>query len=207
MEISISHNFPDVQRKLDRLQADVGNRALASAVNKTLAIGRTKMTREIASEFNVTAGYVRERLRIRRASARGARYTIEGGLIGGRGRKRAANIIAFIEKTVSLAEARKRAKAGTQRALFVRIKRKGGKKQVNGKYGHGAFIGNKGRTVFEREGKARLPIQPVQTIDVPQMFNARRINEAVVRAMQLNFGRIFDAEARFFVAKFNGRAK
>jgi hypothetical protein len=205
MEIQITTNFPSVSARLARLQQDVGNRALASAVNKTLALARTQMTREITQEFAVSAGYVRDRLRIRRATARGGRLTIEGSLIGGgvRGRKRSANIIAFVEKSVTLAEARKRAKAGTRRALFVKIKRKGGKKLLEGKYGHGAFIGNKGRTVFEREGDKRLPIRPVQTIDVAQMFNTRRINDAVVRLMRQRFGGIFDNEARVFIARFN----
>jgi hypothetical protein len=38
--------------------------------------------------------------------------------------------------------------------------------------------------VFRRVGKGRLPIEPVQVIDVPQMFNARRVNEKVRARMQ-----------------------
>jgi hypothetical protein len=198
MQLTIATNFPSVAAKLSKLQADIRQRALASAMNKTIALARTQMTREIAAEFNVSAGYVRNRLRVRRASGK-SQFNIEAALMGGKSdRRRSANVIAFVEKFVTLAQARKRAKAGDLKQLFVKIKRKGGKKAIKG-----AFIGNKGRTVFERVGKARLPIKPVQTIDVAQMFNTRRINEAVVRLMLTRFPQQFDSEARFFISRFN----
>lgn len=198
ISLNIKTDFAGVEQSLKQLQADVGNKALASALNKTVALAKTQMQREIADEFNVSVGYVRDRLRVRRASA-SAGLRIEAALIGGRSdRRRSANIIAFVEKFVTLAEARKRAKSGELRQLYVKIKRKGGKKALSG-----AFIGNKGRTVFRRKGKARLPIDPVQTIDVGQMFNARRINSKVVQFMRDRFPGVFDNEARFFVARFN----
>lgn len=199
MQISINLNFPEVQRKLDALQRDIGQRALSSAVNKTLALAKTQMIRGIAAEFNVTAAYVRERLRVRRATAKGG-VVIEGSLIGSRagGKGRSANIIAFVEKKTSLADARRRRKAGTLNQLFVKVKRRGAAKPLKG-----AFIGNNGRTVFERVGKERLPILPKQVIDVPQMFNTKRINSAVVAALKTKFPEVFEREARFFVDRFN----
>ena len=59
--------------------------------------------------------------------------------------------------------------------LFVKIKRKGGSKPLRG-----AFIGNKGRTVFEREGARRLPIKPVQVIGFAQMFRSRKIERRIM---------------------------
>jgi len=200
MKLSISHNFPDVQKALDRLHKDVATRALASAVNKTVAQAKTQMGREITAEFNVSAAYVRQRLRIRRAAFRQGRFGIEAALIGGDGIKRSANIIRFVEKKVSLAEGRRRAKAGTQKQLFVKVKRKGGTKPLEG-----AFIGNKGRTVFIRTGSKRLPIKPVQVIDVGQMFNTRRINAKVVSTMRSKFPEVFAREARFYLSKWKGR--
>jgi hypothetical protein len=38
--------------------------------------------------------------------------------------------------------------------------------------------------VFRRTGQGRLPIEPMQVIDVPQMFNTRRINERVRERME-----------------------
>lgn len=214
MKLEIKTNFADVQRQLDSLQREVRDRAMASAMNKTLDLARTQMTRQIAGEFNVTAGYVRDRLRVRRASARGAGVVhLYASLIGGKagGRRRSANIIAFVEKSVSLAQGRKRAKAGTLRQVHVKIKRKGGVKPL----GDLRFIGNKGRTVFERIPERKMAsragklnkhtqaIGPVQTIDVAQMFNTRRINRAVVAMIRERFPQIFEHEAKFFVDRFN----
>lgn len=217
MQLTISTNFTDVQRKLDALHKDIRERAMASALNKTVDLARTQMTREIASEFNVTAGYVRERLRVRRASARAGALRLEAALMGGKaaGAKRSANIIAFVEKSVTLAQGRKRAKAGTLGQLHVKVKRRGGVKSL----GDLRFIGNKGRTVFERVPGTRMAsrpgnltkhtqsIRPVQVIDVAQMFNTRRINSVVVAMVKLRFPAVFDREAKFFVEKFNRGGK
>lgn len=218
MLISISTNFTDVQRRLDQLHEGVRGTALASAINKTLEQAKTAMIRGITSEFEVKASYVRERLRVVRASKKGGLFSIEGSLRGGSDRKRSANIIAFVERSVTLAQARKRRRDGTLGQLFVKIKKAGGKKVVRGKYGQGAFIGNKGRTVFERVpgtkmggrkwgGKHGEQIVPVQVIDVGQMFNARRINSVVVASMKAKFPAIFEREARFFTNRFNRGTK
>jgi hypothetical protein len=199
MQISISTNFPEVQRMLSRMQSDVRERALPSAINKTVEQGRTQMVREITKEYRVTAAYARERLSIKRARFKAGVLMVEAELVGGSNRNRSANIIRFVERSVTLAQARKRVNDGTLEQLRVQVRRSGGKKILKG-----AFIGNKGRTVFIREGKARLPIKPVQTIDIPSMFNQKRINRTVVGVLKDRFPTIFEREARFFTAKFNG---
>ena len=203
MEISIKTNFPQVQRALAQLQADVGGKAMASALNKTIAIAKTQMQREITAEFNVTAGYVRERLRIARAVGRRGLQVLRAELAAKDRKGRGANIIAFVTSLQRQA----RAGGGKQKPLFVKIKKKGGRTQVKGRFGKGAFIGNKGRTVFERTGDKRLPIRAVTTIDVAQMFNTRRINSRVVRAMTERFPAIFANEAAFFVRRFNATGR
>jgi hypothetical protein len=152
-----------------------------------------------ALPFAAALGWVRQRLRINRARVSGAALKLEASLIGGDGKRRSANIIRFLEKSVTLAQSRKRSKAGTINRLFVQVKRKGGRKPLSDK----TFIGNKGRTVFKRDGKDRLPISPVQVIDVAQMFNTRRINRVVVDKLQAKFPEIFEREAAFFLARFN----
>lgn len=214
MLISIKTNFPEVQRSLDRLQSGVREQALVSAINKTLDQAKTAMVRGITSEFNVKAAYVRERLRVIRASKKGGPFTIVGTLQGGSDRKRSANIIAFVERSTSLAQAKKRKKAGTLNQLFVKIKRGSGAKPLKD-----AFIGNKGRTVFKRvpgtkmasrsrwSGSAAEQIAPVQVIDVGQMFNTRRINSVVVNTMKAKFPQVFAREAAFYVNRFNRGTK
>ncbi len=211
MKLSITTDFSGVQARLKQLQADLGQRAMASAINKTMDQARTSMAREISAEYMVAYGYVRARLEISRATARNGNVRLTATLRGGTDGRRSANVIAFVERSTTLAEGRRRQKSGTQRQLFVKIKRKGGKKPIAG-----AFIGNKGRTVFERVSSTTMAsrskyagslhaeqIRPVQTIGIAQMFNTRRINATVVQLMRDKFPEIFEREARFFTERFN----
>jgi hypothetical protein len=203
IKLDIRHNIAAVERSLGRLRDDIRTKVTVSAVNKLVDHARTLMTREIPKEFNVKQAYVRERLRIRRARAKQGAFAIEGSLIGGKdSRKRSANIIAFVERKVTLAEGRRRKKAGTQSMVFVKVLRKGAPKALPG-----AFIGNDGRTVFRRVGKGRLPIKPVQVIDVAQMFNARRIRGPVKVGVEKRAPVVFAQEARFYLQRFNKGGK
>jgi hypothetical protein len=185
MQISIKTNFPDVQRRIDTLRAEIVQQATVRAVNGTLAQAKTRMSRAIRAEFNIKAEKVNASLRIERASYRGGVYRIEGKLESPTKRGRSINVINF--------EARK-----TGQGVSVKILRKGGRKVIKG-----AFIGNDGRTVFKRVDKARLPIVAVQTIDVQQMFTTKRINELVVRMINEKFPEIFDREVRYYTERFN----
>lgn len=200
MKITIKHNFPDVARKIDTLGKDIAGKAIASALNKTVAQAKTAMSSEIRKEFIISADKVRDSLQVNRASARGGRFNFEASLESKSKRGRSLNIINFMEKFVTLAQAKKRKRAETLNQLFVQIKRGGGRKSL-GK----AFIGNKGRTVFIRTGKSRLPIKAVNTIGVPSMFNTKRVNAVVMQMIKTKFPQIFNHEAKFFTEKFNGK--
>lgn len=200
MKITISHNFPDIARKIDTLGKEIAGKAIASALNKTVAQAKTAMSREIRNEFIISADKVRDSLQVNRASARAGRFNFEASLEAKSRRGRSLNIINFMEKYVTLAQGRKRKRAETLNQLFVQIKRGGGRKPL-GK----AFIGNKGRTVFIRTGKSRLPIKAVNTIGVPSMFNTKRVNAVVMKMIVTKFPEIFNHEAKFFTDKFNGK--
>ena len=198
MKIDIRTNIDDVKRDLNRLQSDIQQRAIARALNRTMDQGRTQMVREIASEFEIKQSEIRARMSIRRAREGyfGGLLTVELFALQNK-RGRGFNLIRFVEKRVTLAEAKRRQKAGTLNQLGFRIKKGGGIKRITG-----AFIGNKGRTVFMREGKERLPIKAVTTIDVAQMFNTRRINSKVVRYVQDKFPEVLGREVDYYVRKF-----
>ena len=200
MQFTITHNFPEVQKALDKMRQDIADKAVASALNKVVAQAKTAMKREIVAEFNIAPAKVEAALRISRAVAGRGQIRMQASLESPAKRSRSLNLINFIEKSVSLGQARKRAKAGTLNELHVQIKRRGGKKALGS-----AFIGNKGRTVFVRTGKTRLPIKALQTIDVSQMFNTKRINAKVVQMIEAKFPAVFANEARFFTDKFNGK--
>jgi hypothetical protein len=184
MELRITTNFPDIQRQLNGLHRDIAEKATARAVNRTMEQARTDMSREIRQEFNITAAKVREKLFLRRAGFKGGQLSIEAALLSQtKNGRRSINLINF--------QARQNAQG-----VAVKIKRAGGRKTIKG-----AFIGNKGRTVFKRRGKSRLPIDPLQTIDVPMMFNTRKINNAVVRKIKEKFPAIWEREVRFYTQR------
>ena len=163
--------FDRLQRRMNMLDHEI-NAAASMAINKTAAKAKTEMVRAIASEYAITQREVRPKMRVFRASRMKLKAVLDPW---GGGRKRSLNVIHFLEKKVTLAEGRRRKKAGTQNELRFKIKKRGSPKTIKG-----AFIGNKGRTIFRRTGKSRLPIESVQTLGVPQMFGVRRINERVL---------------------------
>lgn len=184
--ISIRNNFPAVAARLDRMSQDIGNKALVRALNVSIVQGRTDMARTISREFRISVGKAKERLDVQKATAKGGSLRFEAVLEASkRGKGRSMNLIAFVTD-----EPRITRKGGLTQAK-LKIKRSGGKKIIPG-----AFIGNKGRTLFIRTGKARLPIKALNTIDVPQMFNTRSINGAVRKTLLARFEKNFTRELR-----------
>ena len=98
-------------------------------------------------------------------------------------RGRSMNLVRFLAVVQAAGAAQKtRGARGTKKQLAAlagqigfAIKRGGGLKTIPG-----AFLGNHGRTVFQRTGKGRLPIKPVQVIGVSQMFSERGIRRRVM---------------------------
>jgi hypothetical protein len=196
--LSIKHDFKDVARQLGALQKDIQTKVVPAALNKVAAKAKTEMARAITSEFNIKADEVRARLRVIRAGRKFEQWAAALDPFASSKRGRSLNLIRFLEKKVSLADARRRQKSGSLGDLRFQIKKVGGKKIIKG-----AFIGNKGRTVFIRETSDRLPIKALSTIDVPQMFNTRRINNRVVdrirRDLPIEFERAIDAALKGFI--------
>lgn len=188
IQLSIKTDFKDVQRKLAALDAEVQKRVVPAALNKVVSKARTEMTRQITSEFNIKAADVRDRLRLIRAKRDMSKWYATLDPFASSRRGRSLNLIRFVERSVTLAEGRRRQKSGTANQLRFQIKKNGAKQVITG-----AFIANKGRTVFVRTGDKRLPIKALSTIDVPQMFNTKRVASAVVdrirREMAVEFDR------------------
>jgi hypothetical protein len=171
----------ELRRLADRAERD---RAIAAAINKVSEKGRTEVSRAVREEWNIDTSSVSASIGLRRARAKGLRLDGAIDIYGGpRRRGRSLNLVRFLEKKVTLAEGRRRAKRGDLMKLFFRMRKGGPLKNIAG-----AFLGNKGRTVFRRTGKGRLPIEPVQMIGVSQMFNSRAIRDRVMRRIENEFG-------------------
>ena len=186
MQIKISTNFPDVARKLETMRKDIADKAVASALNKTAALAKTAMSKEIRAEFNLSASTVNQSLKVSRASAAKGKFQLSAALSSiSRPGRRSLNLARFSARQ-------------TRKGVTFKVKRGGPRKLIPG-----AFMINGGNTVMIREGKTRLPIKALQTIDVGQMFNTKRINAKVVKLIEARFPAIFANDARFFTAKFN----
>lgn len=196
--INIRNNFPKVAAKLNRLAEDVGHKAMVRALNTTVTQGKTEMARKISQEFRISVSAAKDRLAVRRASVRGGELRFQAFLEATRkGTGRSMNLIAFVNGMVSKASAKRQGNSALARQLQLQIKRGGGKKVIPG-----AFIGNKGRTLFIRTGKARLPIKALNTIDIPQMFMTKRIHGVVVDMLVRKFTANFDHELRAVLKGF-----
>lgn len=166
IDIHLRTEFSGVMRMLDKLPDDLHDKALSMAMNKVGAKAKTEMVRGITQEFAIKASEVREQVYLTRASKSGSNLRVVLEAFGKRRGHRSRNVMLFAAKQ-------------TKQGVTVKILKGGGRKLIKG-----AFIANQGRTVFIREGKKRLPIKGVETIDVPQMFNTRRVSERVMHRIR-----------------------
>lgn len=189
MQINVQlKGLTEISAKLASLGSAQQASAYSMAINKVAAKGMTDIKRAITERYQIKAADVSAAMSLRGATGSTLQATIS--IFGSQNKKgRSLNMIHFVEKKVSLAQGRKRVKDGTQNQLRFKILKSSGLKTIAGDPGlkNGAFIGNKGRTVFQRTGSARLPIKPVQVIGVGQMFNFKPIHERVRQTIEEEF--------------------
>lgn len=175
-----------VQANLRRIANEFQRgQAVAAAINKVAAKAQVEIRRAITEKYVIKADMVRGSMSLRRATnKRGGNIEAQIDIFGSPTRRgRSMNMVRFLGAVQVAGAAMKtrgtRANKAQLKALEKQlgfaIKRGGGLKTIKG-----AFIGNKGRTVFERTGDKRLPIKPVQVIGVSQMFNSRAVRERVL---------------------------
>lgn len=190
MKLSMTVDLEPQLRKLKQLQAKVIDQVAVRTVNKLADMGRAEMTRAIRGEFNIPASKVREKLFVGKVRRGTGKTLIEAELFSRdkSGRRRAINLINFAARE-------------TRKGLTVKIKRDGGRVIAAGR----GFIGNKGRTAFTRVGDKRLPIRPLQTIDVPQMFNTRRVSQRVTKYLSAKQREVFERELAYAISQLGMR--
>jgi hypothetical protein len=191
IRMSVRADLNAVRDQLRRLEKGVREKAIAAALNRTAEMAKTAAARDITGTFNLQARYVKDRIRIRRASARSGVLEVVLSSPG----KRSANLIRYAETRPTAAKIRKRAKSGTL-GVYVKIRRGDSYKLVKG-----AFIGNQGRTVFRRVGKARLPIESLQAIDVPQAM----FSDIGVTNLKRAVARVFPQRLAYEIQRLIGR--
>lgn len=192
----------DIKRELARLSGSEKDTALAVAINKTADKGKAELNRAILERYAIRAEEVRNSVDIRRASRKQRDIEAAINIFGSaRRRGRSLNMIHFLSVIARGLKTRgskaKKADIGALAGqLGFTITKSGGIKQVPG-----AFIGNKGRTVFRRTGNSRMPIEPVQVIGVAQMFRYRPLNDRVMARIEQEFGAELRRAVEMVIAK------
>ena len=181
----------DVKRKLSAMPGEIRDKAVRPALNKVAEKAKSEIARAIPEEFAVKAADVRSSIDLRRAGGQSLTAVIDvWGSTKKRGRS--LNLIHFLaaiagQKTRGSSAKSRDARKLEQQLGFL-IKKGGGLKGITG-----AFLGNKGRTIFIRTEKGTMSsrgryagtkhaqaIEAVQVIGYAQMFNSRRINRRVL---------------------------
>lgn len=142
----------------------VAPKAMASALNRTIATVKTDMKREAVAAYEIKGADVMKTLRVRKASPSNLRA--EASSIG--------QPVALIHFKV---KPRNPPTKQTKKQLQVKIKKSAGFQTIKMK--PSAFVQSvKGaNNVFARTGKNRLPIKRLYSLSIPQMIS----NDGVIQ--------------------------
>lgn len=183
MRISVQvKGVDELRRKLSGMVKDVDRKVVQPAINKVAEKARAEINRAIPQEYAVKASEVRNAVDLRKSRDGDLRAVIS--VFGSaRRRGRSLNMIHFLAAIQAAGQAAKARGARVKksdlkalaRQLGFQIRKDGGLKKIEG-----AFVGNRGRTIFRRTGKGRLPIEPMQVIGFSQMFASKKISQRVM---------------------------
>ena len=213
--IDVRADFAGALGALDNLQRDVRDTVIARSLNRIAEQTKTQASREIGNRYNLTRAQVRNRIIIDKAFAK-TRLTVVVR-VPLRGGKYRALHLTNLTGTKDL-----RYSIGRVGAYTLRMARRTSKGKVTSKGGvqysilrgnrqifPNAFIApgkNSGKLIaFQRTDldNPRSKLKALHVIDVPQMFNARVINDSLLRLIRDKFPREVEAQMRFATARFN----
>lgn len=174
--IDISSNIEKLTKNLNTFQRKVIPQAISSSLNKT---GRTlfkEIKRDIAKDTGLKQKEIAERMSLQKSNRNNLNVSI-------RMRGRWFNLIRFKARQL---------KRGVKTKAW-------GEWTLN----KGAFIANKGRTVFARISKARLPIKalvgPNPVIELDKRIEKLEFNLGI----KSRFGEVFPRELAYRLSKVN----
>jgi hypothetical protein len=172
MRIDLTVDIEPALRYLKDIEKNVVPRAAAATINKVAVSARAEAVRQIARETGIPQAEVRKRIDI---VGRASKYKLEAVITA---RPWSPNLIRFKAREVRQGVA---ASAWRKRKVYK-----------------GAFIGNKGRTVFARTSKDRLPIKPLRGPSVRVEF----LRGYALKAMQRKIDERFNVEFERAMAQF-----
>jgi len=186
--VDIRHDLAGLQARLgllpqERLQAAV------RALNRTMTTVRAQAARDMGKEYaGLKIGAIKKRLRFKKATRSDAIATITFSgrrfrLINWNVRQTKTGIRGRLPWALETGDG-KRITPAQLRHAFIRASRT-----------HG--IAN----VWQRAGKARMPIEVIVAPSLAAAFVERRIGEALVKVARERFRIVFEQEAKFRLSK------
>jgi len=184
MRISAQIDMSRAIEKLRTLPQKVQDRAIKDTINKVADRTNTAMKREITGEYTMKSGRVGEQLKVIKASNKGAVIqAILKATGSGKGRNIGSFKFSVVKGSGPYKYVRAKMKDGSWKMLKVRAGA-GVKYQIkkNGAvhFLPGAWLATNGVAVLFRDQRQDYKVRGFTTIDVPEMFNAKRINQRVI---------------------------
>lgn len=187
IDIDVRSNTKEVSRMLRDIDKNLIPKATVRALNRTAISVKSKAASKTAKDMGVKVRDAKKRIKIDRASFRHMTASVVAG-------RWAPNLIRFTTPAQ-----RRNFLAGKRpkRGLKVRVR---GKRKLYS----GAFIApvNDTLVVFKREGRARLPIKPLQGPVLGNIYVSREISQQVIRHANETFLREFETAAGFYLRKY-----
>lgn len=198
MRVDVRNGWADLGKQIDALSDTVRNKVVPRTLNKVVEGARGQMATTISATYNITKREANQNLRTDKASAKAGKFFMEARVYApSRKKGRGFNVVRFIQG---------RRIVGGRGKAQLRLQIIRGK----GTMIKGAFLANDGKTVFVRTGegkremtkgryagKMREPIEAKTTVDIPQMFNARRVTREVIAYMNRRAPVVFVQELKF----------
>ncbi len=209
IRLDIRTDFAPAIAKLKGLELDLKNKVVARSLNEIADKTKTEAAQQIYREFNLSSKDIKSMLFTAHARPRSDDLFVSVTARSKYGR--ALNMIRFLETKVGKRETRRREKAGLGDRLFVKVKRQGGAKVlgkpkwassypfvVTNRTTGGTFIAaREERTAAGwAKYKGKLGLRSVFTVDVPSMFNTKRINARLLERVRREFPEIMARKYR-----------
>ncbi len=179
--ITVKSNLDAVLDQFGQLTNEMKGKALARAMKRTGERSRTIMTREVRKDYNVAARDIKATIRIRRNTSGN---TI-GIILESKGRRLPFAYFAPKQNAIGTTVKIKKARKMIPSAFLTTLQSK--------------------QAVAKREGKARLPIQQLYTISIPEMLSAKSVNEAVLKAIGEELSPRILAELNYQLLRATGK--
>lgn len=157
----ITYEIERLQELRQRFDYRIIDKALQRALQVAATKTRTRISKEVRLVYNIKAGDIGRTVRLKR---------IPGG-----------RLLVYIGKVVGLDHFGARGRnvktaRGKRRGVTVQVRKDRSRRLVAG-----GFVGGKGRVIFKREARSRLPIERLYGPSIPQMVsNGFVINNATL---------------------------